>query len=254
MNFRTDSMAGGASPPQAISHEHFPIDAATMRISLTDVARYFGGSGYAVTEKNRPALTAAVETARNLASPKAVFAVYPVDGDAASGEVRLADGVSVTVPCADHAPHIRYLAAAVATLGEGLEDHCRDLSARNRIYDAMLMDAVGTAMLEALDVAVRHRLNERAKALGVFSGKRFSPGLEEYPMDFQPLLLRLSDGTRAGVRLNDAGIMIPVKSVSFFMPFSSVRTESAMAHKCIHCGKGDCQFRTAPSRSTVKEE
>jgi hypothetical protein len=131
----------------------------------------------------------------------------------------------------------------VATLGAGLETECRHLAGRGRIYQSTLLDAVGTAMLDRLDERVLQMLRIGALELKLHSGCRFAPGLNGHPLELQSLLFELVDSAQIGVQLNQACIMDPAKSISFFQLMSDEYDDRHAESKCGHCHLADCQFR-----------
>lgn len=144
-----------------------------------------------------------------------------------------------------------YLAASLGTLGPGLETRSRELSEQGHLFQATLLDAVGTAMLDHLGRILRLDLERQARDRELFLGPRFSPGLDGYPMEPQALLCRLTQAEDLGVSLNQALIMEPVKSISFFSLISLTPGRPASGNKCRECTFASCQFRMANPRSTI---
>lgn len=138
---------------------------------------------------------------------------------------------------------VKMIAVGIGTLGGGLEERCRALARRGEIYRATLLDAVGSAMLDILGSRLWSAAEEQAKGCGFFLGGRFSPGLDGYPLERQQLLLQLlGDGT-AGVRLNRAWVMEPLKSISFFGLLTTVENGDPRVDKCQACRLDHCQYR-----------
>lgn len=144
-----------------------------------------------------------------------------------------------------------HLAAVLGTLGPGLERRCRELSGQGCLFQATLLDAVGTAMLDRLGIHLRRRLQREAAQTGRFLGPRFSPGLGSYPMEAQTLLHRWSGAESLGVTLNASFILEPVKSISFFSLISSTPGPAPARNKCSECSLRHCQFRTAQRHGDV---
>ena len=87
--------------------------------------------------------------------------------------------------------HARYVAVFVGTLGSALETMCRDLAKHNSIYQSLLLDAVGTAMLDAMGLICNDMLEMHAQQMGLFSGCRMGPGLNGLALESQTLIFDL---------------------------------------------------------------
>ena len=137
----------------------------------------------------------------------------------------------------------RCFAVYLATLGPDLETTCRKLADRNRMYQAMLLDAVGTAMLDALGRIVEQAVASKAQALGLYANCRLGPGLNGMTLESQALLFHLLDSHRTGVQLNPSYVMMPSKSISAFVLFGESERNGADRDKCSRCNLTDCMFR-----------
>ena len=219
------------------------VAADSLAPALVSVFRYFGGRRDAVDKKTRERIEASVAKALTLASPAVAYTLQEVRRAGADGRVSLASGPILKFPPVGWSSQTGYLAVAVATLGAGLEIECRHLAGRGRIYQSTLLDAVGTAMLDRLDSQILQILQARARALDLYAGCRFAPGLNGYPLERQTVLFELVDAARIGVQLNQACIMDPAKSISFFQLMSDEDAGYHAENKCEHCHLADCQFR-----------
>jgi len=186
-----------------------------LKPEIEAVERYFGGSSYVADFKTRAIIEDAIHHACRIVSPLMVFAINPV-WSASEGTLNLSGGQTLPLPDGVCDMTARFLAAAIGTLGKELETECRLLARQQNIYQSMLLDAVGTAMLDAMAIKIRNRIDAEIRSLGGCGGIRFAPGLNEYPMDHQQTLFQLADGSAIEVRLNDAFLMEPVKTISFF--------------------------------------
>jgi hypothetical protein len=106
---------------------------------------------------------------------------------------------------------------------------------------------VGTAMLDALDTRIRNMIDAECQIRGLLSCVRFAPGLNGYPLDHQQTLFQLADGLSVEVRLNEAFMMEPVKTISFFLLLGCEKVETRHPDKCLRCQLPHCQFRKGPS-------
>lgn len=266
----------------------FGVEVLQLMPSVEQVARYFGGPGYAPEADARRRIEDGIRQALDLIEPAAALAHHEVVEVTGDGVIHLAKGISLDLPesscetplrsawqdgmgpCqgldlgrtqlslgiarkrrrppvdsagANPGQEVKMIAVAIGTLGGGLEDRCRALARRREIYQATLLDAVGSAMVDILGVWLWLVLVEQAKGRGLFLGRRFSPGLDGYPLDRQQLLFHLLSNGTAGVRLNPAWVMEPVKSISFFGLLATVENGDPHLDKCQACRMAHCQYR-----------
>ncbi len=106
---------------------------------------------------------------------------------------------------------------------------------------ALVLDAVGTAAIEAL--CDRFCADRRAKLLGQSLRPRFSPGYGDLPLELQQELLNCLDSHRKiGLSLSASMMMTPQKSVTAICGIGREGC-SAVSHDCEQCEKRDCAFR-----------
>jgi len=84
--------------------------------------------------------------------------------------VILENGVKLSIPDCAFDPDTRIVVAAIGTLGDKLEKRCRQLASQGKIYDATLLDAVGTAMLDDLTGKISKRIVQEGKQAGLLQG------------------------------------------------------------------------------------
>ena len=111
----------------------------------------------------------------------------------------------------------------------------------------MALDAIGTAMLDAMGRKLEGVVDSRARRLGFFSGCRIGPGLNGADMDNQVLLFNLFDDDTLGVSLNESDVMQPAKSISAFVFFNDEELRQSQGNKCSRCQMRRCQFRLNPN-------
>lgn len=214
-------------------------------VSVKAVARYFGGNKYIASEETNDRIRRAIDQAACLVTPQATVTLCRVKDYTPGKEITLENGLKLNLPECVADPGIRLVAAAVGTLGDRLEKHCRDLTANGKIYEATLLDAVGTSMLDLLGRKMSDQIVQDGLEAGLQKGPRFAPGLEGYPMEQQHLLFQIVDNEGVGVFLNSSAIMMPGKSISFFLMLTKTLSETERTNKCSSCKLVKCQFRMA---------
>ena len=109
--------------------------------------------------------------------------------------------------------------------------------------EAYLNDIIGTVILGK----VTDKVHEKVKA--AFSGKKItntiSPGNCGWPVEDQKILWKLLPERFLGIRLNDSGMMEPVKSLSGIIGIGE--NVKYMQTECRYCRSRNCPYRKEPS-------
>ncbi len=137
----------------------------------------------------------------------------------------------------------------VCTVGEALETEARRRGENGEILDSLLLDAVGTAAAEAAADALNRELCAWAGPRGHYLAPRVSPGYGRWELDGQPALLALLPAGELGIRLTDALMLVPHKSVSFAVRLSP-QPPRRQRRGCRRCGLADCPYRQEEVRPT----
>lgn len=124
-----------------------------------------------------------------------------------------------------------------ATLGEG-----PDRLIRRRMIagsgGGLVMDAVASAMIEAVCNETERKLSEQAAMDCLYLTDRFSPGYGDMPLtDGRSICEVLETGKRIGLSVSGSGIMLPQKSVTAIIGIS----RSVQPHRPNACAV--CQSR-----------
>jgi hypothetical protein len=186
-----------------------------------------------------------------MVAPKAAYTLFPISSIVPGEKVILENGHQLILPecCVDHGA--RLAAAVIGTLGDGLEKHCRTLASNGEIYESTLFDAVGTAMLDQLSENICKTLEEAGSKYGLVRGLRAAPGIDGYPLEQQHILFKMADSSSVGVLLNSSAIMMPTKSISFFMILTQTAHKNETKNKCSLCRMRNCQFRILPKKEIL---
>ena len=224
------------------------FSSVTKDVSIDHVARYFGGNGYKPDEKTSERIRQCIDVAAECVTPKATYTIFPVAGIIAGKEIILENGLKLSLPECFTDSGTTLMATVIGTLGEGLEEKCRDLASSGKIYESTLFDAVGTAMLDLMSDEICKRIENIGKQSGLLRGERLGPGIDGYPLEQQHQLFKLAGNESINVSLNSSAIMIPTKSISFFMMLTTTAHKSETKHKCSVCRLPNCQFRMLPMK------
>lgn len=285
-----DTLARGQLPADLPARRKWCFGAAEFPLGVPPVARYLGGPGYRPRPAVAKAIAAGIEQGLDLIEPTALRCFLPVAAAHPDGRLELIGAeaivlsprpagnprtlcspptqpqgtkwqssgrtaptaVSAAAPATAPATPL-VLAAVVATLGSGLEQRSRNLAAVGELFQATLLDAVGTALIDQLNRLIDRRLDAELNPFGLFPGPRFAPGIDDFPLARQRTLWRLTAANRLGITLNSADIMEPFKSISFFR-LITVIPGAKSAGKCRECTLFRCSFRAAAAQSNAGPE
>jgi len=227
-----------------LSTVRMEIKPLEIRPTPEAVARYFGGPEYQMTSETHHRVCQGIQQALGMVDPIVCYRAIPISEIEKACGIILSEGT-----CADILPdstdgHARYFAVYVGTLGRALEGMCRDLASNNSIYQSLLLDSVGTAMLDAMGLICNDMLEMHSRQMGFFTGCRLGPGLNGISLESQALLFDLLKEDSAGVYLNEAFIMQPTKSISGCVVYSDTAQRKPSGGKCLQCEMKHCQFRS----------
>jgi len=210
-----------------------------LKVTPEDVARYAGGSHYKPDPKRKRLAEDMLERASALVQPAFVYAAHRMDtlapeqaGFLFISHYKIDAG---TV----------FMVATVCTIGPQLENETSQLIAQGKALDALFLDAAGVALLEALSDEAHSHLNNEAAKKGLFAGCRFGPGYGDIPVTAQESLLQAVKAEAIGVQLMVSGILFPLKSLSFWVLWSSQSPREGSAYKCQNCTMKNCAYRIA---------
>lgn len=152
--------------------------------------------------------------------------------DPVSDTVRLEIG-----PHADLLARARCVLVSVLTIGARLDAEVRRLQQAGEPLGAYLLDSAGVVGLSQVGDRVRELAETAAADRGWGVGVSLSPGsLMGWPLAGQRDLCALLLLERIAVRLNEAGILIPFKSVTSVIGIGPDYTDRRVGSVCCFCG------------------
>jgi hypothetical protein len=192
----------------------------------------------------------ALALGRTLIAPRAVVRWLPVTRTGA--DTIEAGGVTLTIPnVARLWGSIEWLAAAVCTIGDGLERRAAELWDMRELPLAAMLDSVGSGAVESLAEYVNDLFCQEAIPLGLPVTNRVSPGYGHWDVTQQQALFKMCPGDTIGVTLNEACFMSPVKSISLMAAAGPHAKVDHYFSQCSRCWMRDCAYRRTPARNTV---
>lgn len=206
-------------------------------VDRREVLRYAGVP--AMQSADLEALCARAEDmAAAVLRPEALYVQVPllVDGDT----VCLGDSTWHSESLARHLSGCTQAVLMAATLGLALDRLVQTQSVRTPSF-ALILNALGAERVEALCDCTEVRIRE---ATGCASTRRFSPGYGDLSIDCQQDMFRmLQCGKYLNLRLTQARMMIPSKSVTAILGLKEGCSAPETEHRCDACEKQDCMYR-----------
>lgn len=223
-----------------------------LAIDPAEVLRFQGykAGRDAPTPDVRALFDEALAEGRRLMDPRAVVRWATVTSRDA--DTLVVDGEVLAIPRigARWGP-VEQAAVAVCTIGEALEQRVRALWEARELPLASMLDSVGSGAVESLAEYVNDLLCQQGlPALRVTN--RISPGYADWDVAEQRRLFRLCDGDAIGVRLNEACVMTPGKSISLMVGAGAEARVDHYFSQCARCWMRDCAYRRAPMQATVR--
>ncbi|MDD5557299.1 MAG: hypothetical protein PHN82_08625 [bacterium] len=157
----------------------------------------------------------AVASGRGAVEPAAVYRTLEIA--AAGGRSVAFRGTSFAIRSARVAELLapcRRATILAATVGEAVTRAAAALMAAGRMTEAMALDAYGSEAVEALAGLVSRTLGRLAARDGLEPTMRFSPGYGDWGLDAQGGLLDEAGAAGIGIRLGEACILVPEKSIT----------------------------------------
>lgn len=224
-----------------------------LAIDPSEVLRF---QGYkqgrdAPTPDVRALFDEALAEGRRLMAPRAALRWAVVTGQ--DFDALTVEGERLAVPRIGAAwGPVEHVAVAVCTIGEALELHVSALWEARELALASMLDSVGSGAVESLaeyvnDVLCQQGLPE------VRVTNRISPGYGDWDVVDQRRLFRLCAAADAiDVRLNEACVMIPGKSISLMVGAGPDARVDHYFSQCARCWMRDCAYRRVPMRAAVR--
>lgn len=242
-----------AAVPEALASPvpYQPAEDARPAIDRTEVLRYLGYAGQHIDDELAGRIERIVAGLEREVVPRGVRRVFAVDATAtdAAGDpcIRLV-GTTVELRGRDifrHLKDARFCALLAATLGMASERRLR-LLARQNPLDAAILDAAGSAYIEAAVDEMDAAVGSAAQKAGLARNWRFSCGYGDCPLDAQDAIVAALDATRRiGLTVTDSHLLVPAKSVTAMVGLFDGDAHAADTRpSCAICRlAGACSFR-----------
>lgn len=189
-------------------------------------------------------LEKAMEDFHSFLQPKATF--IEMEARITKESINLENGLVLHNPDGVKAwQNADHLVAVVCTIGPVLGQRVSELSAQGANTAALVLDSIGSAAVESVADHVNRCICQGAAQRGMKAGSRLSPGYGAWPLEDQRVIFAMVPAERIGVHLNEQGIMIPMKSISFCLGMGRNLEAPKGLHPCQYCNLKNCQYRKA---------
>ncbi len=169
--------------------------------------------------------------------------VAQVGGD----RIHLGNGTVLhSSPLAQSLARARELAAAVCTIGPGLEEQVAVYFAQDEPLRGLVLDDIGSVALDSLTTEACRLIGEEATSRGYQASGSLSPGMPGWSVAEQHQLLPLVPAEQVGVRLTSGAMMAPRKSLSMVIGMGPDMPRWTQAGVCARCPlRETCAYRVS---------
>lgn len=141
---------------------------------------------------------------------------------------------------------------AAVSIGLLLERRVEEQRAQDRVASALILDAYGSAAVEAAADAAEGAINTAAAREGLRCSRRFSPGYGGWDVAEQRWIIDALPGRAIDITLTEGCMMTPRKSVTFAVSVGENPIEVREEDICATCGAVGCQWRDTPERCRAR--
>jgi hypothetical protein len=113
-----------------------------------------------------------------------------------------------------HLSNSTFLSFILVTIGNKIDKRLSEYFEKGEYTNAVILDAIGTVAVEKSADMVNGIIAVEAKKFGYFLTKRFSPGYGDWSLDYQKDFLRLFASKRMDIKVNEAFLLDPQKSIT----------------------------------------
>lgn len=174
------------------------------------------------------------DVAGDLVEPRGCYTIQRLEAAPATGPFRGAELV----------------AYSVCTIGSGLEERVAELSRDDEPLRALILDAIGSAAVEAVADVVNAAICREVGQEGVYTNRRISPGYRSWPIEGQNLIFSLLPTAVSGVVLKPTLFMEPRKSISAAVSVGRSVVHSKYVSICAYCDLRGCAYRRRDADAT----
>ncbi|MBN1421040.1 MAG: hypothetical protein JXP34_19875, partial [Planctomycetes bacterium] len=185
------------------------IAPSALEVTAGEVLRYLGyPDGATPGAPAARAVDEAIGAASGSLSPRGLYRILPVE-TIDRGRMALGGGIAFHGAMGDTLGDCDAAAVFIVTAGEGIERASKEAFRRGDRMRGLVLDAFGSAAVDAVYEALERELRGEACAHGWSITAPYSPGHCGMPLEEQRGIFALLPAARVGVDLTPARIMRP---------------------------------------------
>ncbi|MEA4848592.1 MAG: vitamin B12 dependent-methionine synthase activation domain-containing protein [Clostridiaceae bacterium] len=212
-----------------------------MYIDRNEALRYMGYRGQNLDDNMEKLLDACINEVSNVSKGSSLYKIFDME--------RAEEGLhlkgTTLVLCGNdihtHLSEAEKCAVMAVTLGLEIDKRIAFYS-KTDLAKGLIFDACAAAAVESLCDTVQEEIEAEARAMGLETTTRYSPGYGDFSIEIQKDIIKVLDTyRRIGLSVNESSIMIPRKSVTAVI---GMQTEKRYKEKniCKVCNNRDCLF------------
>ncbi len=213
-----------------------PVD--TLVMDRAEIYRSMGSARYVPDDVIRDRVESVIEKAGQVCKSKFGYEVLPA-GPSSSTTIRVGNTEMHTGPViAQSLSSAEYYAVFVATSGLEYEDWAHVFRSSGDIMDELIVDAVGSEIVESTVSFLKAHLRQKMAQRHMFISNSYSPGYCGWSLQEQKKLFAFLPYKPCDIELNTSCLMRPVKSVSGIIAIGS--RVKQRPYGCSVCDSKDC--------------
>jgi len=236
--------------PAFIESKTFHPDIRDLGVTHEIVAEGLGYPPGLIPSRIRRAMDRTFYEAAGNLSPRCGFAIISPESFTLNDDHVACSGVALAVGdvIAPFLRNAKTVAVFIATAGIGADRWISSLFASGDALKAVIADSIGSSVAELSAAWLEKTLGKSSVERGWNVSNRYSPGYCGWPTGDQKALFSLLPENFCDVRLTDASMMIPLKSVSGVIGLGP--SMQRLGYRCAICDLEDC-FRRREETAAI---
>lgn len=219
-----------------------------LAISVEDVSRYMSSNGSDVPDYFVDATRIELDKIRD---QKVKFGYEIYQAELLPKIIKLENTkFNVGDEISEALEYTEFIAVFACTVSEELEQSLTKYSYQDEMTEAYIVDIVGTLIVEKSTGILSDYLKNESKEYSLRITNTQSPGNCGWDVEEQNKLFGLLPENYLGIKLNESGMMYPVKSISGIV---GIGKKVKFKHsECNLCTSANCMYRKEPFNGELK--
>lgn len=217
-------------------------NAKLLEINKEELLRYAGiKTRQKIDEK---ILEKVCEETKILIKPRGIWEIYNYNNE--NQTILSEEAIKLTGKLiGTHLKSSERVACMAVTIGEEITNEVTRRFEQGDYFFSLLLDAAGTATVEQVADEMEKQIRQEVVKEGCKMKWRYSPGYGDWSLDQQLEMFKLSKAAKIGMKLSEAKMLIPRKSITAIIGLTrnEICNEQKHKHNCENCNKNDCLAR-----------